>query len=104
MTGFANFLYRANLSDMETCYKVFSRDAVQGLRLGSRGFGFDPEITAFFLKRGVRIAEVPISYRPRSREEGKKIRWTDFFVVLATLLRHRCARVNQVPSPDRSGR
>ena len=68
-----NILYNATLTDMETCYKVFKADVVDGLTLKSRGFEFEPEVTSKILKRGYRIYEVPISYFGREFDEGKKI-------------------------------
>jgi len=65
LTLFTNILFDTILSDMETCYKVFTREVAQQLRLKSPGWGFDPEITAKILKRGYRIYEVPISYNGR---------------------------------------
>ncbi len=86
LTLIANILYNTTLTDMETCYKVFRRSCVANLKLKSDGWGFDPEITAHFLKKRLRIVEVPISYYGRTYEEGKKIRWIHGMVVLATLL------------------
>lgn len=86
LTLIANVLFNTTLTDMETCYKVFKRDCIDGLKLKSNGWGFDPEITAFFLKKGFRIIEVPISYYGRTYEEGKKIRWVHGITVLITLL------------------
>ena len=89
LTLVANVLFDTILSDMETCYKVFTREVAGKLRLQSRGWGFDPEITAKILKRGYRIYEVPISYNGREFVEGKKLRWYDGFLVLWTLLKYR---------------
>jgi glycosyltransferase involved in cell wall biosynthesis len=89
LTLCANVLFDTILSDMETCYKVFTRPVAEQLHLKSRGWGFDPEITAKILKRGYRIYEVPISYNGREFTEGKKISWRDGFVVLWTLLKYR---------------
>lgn len=89
LTLFANILYDTILSDMETCYKVFTREVAQQLRLNSHGWGFDPEITAKILKRGYRIYEVPISYTGREFDEGKKISWRDGLTVAWTLLKYR---------------
>lgn len=86
LTLFANVLFNSTLSDMETCYKVFKKECISGLKLRSNGWGFDPEITAHFLKNNYRVVEVPISYFGRTYEEGKKIRWKHGFTVLATLL------------------
>lgn len=86
LTLIANLLYNTTLTDMETCYKVFRRECVKDLKLKSNGWGFDPEITAHFLKKNYRIVEVPISYYGRTYEEGKKIHWVHGFVVLFTLI------------------
>ena len=92
LTMATNFLYNTILSDMETGYKVFTREVAEQLDLQSSGWGFDPEITAQILKRGYRIYEVPISYTGREFEEGKKISWRDGLTVLWTLLKYRFAR------------
>ncbi len=92
LTLVTNLLYNTTLSDMETCYKVFTREIADQLHLKALGWGFDPEITAQILKRGHRIYEVPISYTGREFEEGKKISWRDAFVVLWTLLRYRLSK------------
>lgn len=89
LTLLCNALFDTTLTDMETCYKVFTIDVARRLHLREPRWGFDPEITARILKMGHRIYEVPISYAGREFNEGKKISWRDGFVVLATLLRHR---------------
>lgn len=89
LTLFTNLLFDTILSDMETCYKVFTRPVAQQLHLKSHGWGFDPEITAKILKRGYRIYEVPISYTGREYNEGKKISWRDGLTVMWTLLKYR---------------
>jgi glycosyltransferase involved in cell wall biosynthesis len=89
LTLFANILFDTILSDMETCYKVFTCEVARQLHVTSRGWGFDPEITAKILKRGYRIYEVPISYTGREFSEGKKIHWRDGLTVLWTLLKYR---------------
>jgi glycosyltransferase involved in cell wall biosynthesis len=85
----ADVLYNTTLFDIETCYEVFRAECMKGIRLKCDRFGFDPEITAKFLKRKYRIVEVPITYYGRDCSEGKKIRWRDGFVVLGALLRFR---------------
>lgn len=70
----ANILYNTILTDIETCYKAFKREVIQGIPLRSKGFDFEAEVTAKVLKRGYRIWEVPISYNGREYDEGKKIR------------------------------
>ena len=89
ITLLSNMFTNLNLTDMETCYKVFTREVAQQLRLKSPGWGFDPEITAKILKRGYRIYEVPISYNGREYDEGKKISWRDGLTVMWTLLKYR---------------
>jgi glycosyltransferase involved in cell wall biosynthesis len=89
LTLVTNILYNTILTDMETCYKVFTREVAERLDLRAPGWGFDPEITAQILKRGYRIYEVPISYTGREFEEGKKISWRDGLTVLWTLLKYR---------------
>lgn len=61
------------ITDMETCYKLFPRNALKGVRMNAKGFEFEPEITAKLLKRGFKILEIPIQVKPRGYEEGKKI-------------------------------
>jgi len=89
LTLMTNILYNTTLSDMETCYKVFTREVAGKLQLKSPCWGFDPEITAQILRKGYRIYEVPISYTGREFYEGKKVSWRDGFVVLWTLLKYR---------------
>jgi len=89
LTLVTNILYNTILSDMETGYKVFTREVADRLQLRSSGWGFDPEITAQILRTGHRIYEVPISYTGREFYEGKKISWKDGFTVLWTLLKCR---------------
>ncbi|HEX8969608.1 MAG TPA: glycosyltransferase family 2 protein [Chloroflexota bacterium] len=89
LTLLCNALFDTTLTDMETCYKVFTIDIARQLKLREPRWGFDPEITARVLKMGHRIYEVPISYAGREFDEGKKISWRDGFVVLLTLLRYR---------------
>jgi glycosyltransferase involved in cell wall biosynthesis len=90
LTLITNILFDTTLTDMETCYKVFTRDIADRLRLRSDRWGFDPEITAKILRMGHRIYEVPISYAGREHWEGKKIvAWKDGPRVLLTLLRYR---------------
>ena len=89
LTLATNILYNAILSDMETCYKVFRAEVVRDMRIRSRRFDFEPEITAKVLKKGIRIYEVPISYNGREWDEGKKIKWTDAPIALWTLLKYR---------------
>lgn len=82
-------LYGTKVTDMETCYKVFAADIVKNIELKAKRFDFEPEITAKIIKKGHKIIEVPISYRPRSVEEGKKIGWKDGVQAIFCLLKHR---------------
>ena len=84
-----NLLYGSILTDIETCYKLFKTGVLKKIRLESKGFGFEPEITAKLLKRKLFIYEVPISYHPRSFAEGKKIKWKDGIISLYILIKLR---------------
>jgi glycosyltransferase involved in cell wall biosynthesis len=84
-----NVLYNSTLSDMETCYKLFDRRVLDGIRLQADRFDFEPEFTAKVLRRGIRIYEVPISYAGREPNEGKKITWHDGVIALWTLVKFR---------------
>lgn len=89
LSVFANLLYGGKLTDIATGYKVVRAPLLRELGLSADGFEFCPEVTARLLRRGVRICEVPVTYRPRTRAEGKKIRARDGWVAIATLLRLR---------------
>ena len=77
LTFLSNLFTNLNLTDMETCYKVFTREALAGIVIREKRFGFEPEITAKVAKKKLRIYEVPISYYGRTYEQGKKINWQD---------------------------
>jgi glycosyltransferase involved in cell wall biosynthesis len=89
LTTTTNLLYRTKLTDMETAYKVFTREAADRLHLEANRFEIEPELTAQFAKLGYDIVEVPITYRPRTHLEGKKIKWKDGVKALWTLAKHR---------------
>jgi glycosyltransferase involved in cell wall biosynthesis len=89
LTFATNLLYNTILSDMETGYKVFRREALQGVKLRANRFDFEPEFTAKILKRKERIFEVPISFNPRNYEDGKKIKMKDAFSAIWALLKYR---------------
>ena len=89
LTLASNMCTNLNLTDMETCYKMFRREVVQSMTIESRRFGIEPEITAKVARRGCRVYEVPISYHGRTYEEGKKIGWKDAISALWTILKHR---------------
>jgi glycosyltransferase involved in cell wall biosynthesis len=88
LTLLSNMATNINLTDMETCYKVFRREIVQKITIEESRFGFEPEITAKVAKMGVRIFEVPISYYGRTYDEGKKIGWRDGFSALRCILKY----------------
>jgi dolichol-phosphate hexosyltransferase len=92
ITLVANVLYNSYISDLETCYKLMPADLYRELQISSAGFGMEAEITGKLLRRGVRPFEVPISYRARTREEGKKITWKDGVEAVAILARIRVGK------------
>jgi glycosyltransferase involved in cell wall biosynthesis len=89
LTFMTNILYDTILSDMETGYKVFRREVIDGMTLHASRFDFEPEFTAKVLKRHYRIYEVPISFNPRDYSQGKKIKLHDAFEAVWTLLKYR---------------
>jgi len=89
LTLLSDIFTNLKLTDMETCYKVFRREVLQGISLKSDRFGFEPEITAKVAKGNWRIYEVPISYAGRTYEEGKKITWKDGIQALWCIIRYR---------------
>jgi glycosyltransferase involved in cell wall biosynthesis len=93
LTMLSNFFTNLNLTDMETCYKVFRREVIQGINLKSNRFGFEPEVTAKVAKKRPdggrwRVYEIPISYSGRTYEEGKKIGLKDAFTALYCIVRY----------------
>jgi glycosyltransferase involved in cell wall biosynthesis len=89
LTFLSNMATNLNLTDMETCYKLFRREVIQSLTLREKRFGFEPEVTAKVAKiPGIRIYEVGISYYGRTFEEGKKIGWRDGFRALYCIIRY----------------
>jgi glycosyltransferase involved in cell wall biosynthesis len=89
LTTLSNMLTNLNLTDMETCYKVFRSHIVKGIELKENRFGFEPEVTAKISKiKGIRIYEVGISYYGRTYEEGKKIGWKDGFRAIYCILKY----------------
>lgn len=89
LTALSNALTNLNLTDMETCYKIFRRDIIQNLQLTERRFGFEPEVTARISRiPKIRIYEVGISYYGRTYEEGKKIGWKDGFRAIYCILKY----------------
>ena len=92
LTLLTNLLFGGRLTDMETCYKVFRASILPTLELKALRFEIEPELAASFLLGGWRVVEVPVVYRPRTAQEGKKIHWTDGFDAVKTLLKMRFRR------------
>jgi len=88
LTTLSNMATDLNLSDMETCYKVFRREIIQAISIEENRFGFEPEITAKVARAGARIYEVPISYYGRTYAEGKKINWRDGIRALVCIFKY----------------
>ncbi len=88
LTLLSNMLTDLNLTDMETCYKVFTSEVLERIHFESDRFGFEPEFTARIARANFRIYEVPISYHGRTYEEGKKIGWKDGFAAIWTILKY----------------
>lgn len=82
-------LFRQKLTDEPTCYKMFDATVLKSVPLSSDRFGFCPEVTSKLLRKGYRIKEVPINYYPRSKKEGKKIKWRDGIEAICILIRYR---------------
>jgi len=95
LTTLSNMFTNLNLTDMETCYKLFRADLLKALTLREKRFGFEPEVTAKIARvKGVRIYEVGISYYGRTYEEGKKIGWKDGFRAIWCILKYGLLRLN----------
>jgi len=104
LTHLTNLLYGAGIHDEATCYKVIRRSLLTQIRLECRRFEFCPEVTAKLCRLGEKIAEVPVAYHPRSAMEGKKIRHSDGWLAIWTLIRYRFASRKHWshPTPDRT--
>ena len=88
LTDFSNMFTNLNLTDMETCYKLFKREILEKIKLTENRFGFEPEITAKIARLKCRICEVGIAYYGRTYEEGKKINWKDGFRAIFVILKY----------------
>jgi len=94
LTFLSNMFTNLNLTDMETCYKMFKTDIIQNIKLKEKRFGFEPEVTAKVSRvPNVRIYEVGISYYGRTYEEGKKIGWKDGFRAIYCILKYGALRI-----------
>lgn len=94
LAGYTNLLYGSSLTDMATSYKLVRTSIVKSLNMRCVGFEFDPELTGKILRLGYRIIEVPISYEPRTTEQGKKITWWDGFRFMYFLTKFRVQRAD----------
>ena len=88
LTTFSNMFTNLNLTDMETCYKVFKRDVINNIKIKENRFGFEPEITIKIAQQKCRIYEVGISYYGRDYSEGKKIGWKDGFRAFYVIVKY----------------
>ncbi len=89
LTWLVNFLYNIKISDEATGYKLFKKEIIDSIELEAKGFEFCPEITAKIAKKGIKIYEVPINYNPRTKDEGKKIKWKDGVKAVWTLIKYK---------------
>ena len=89
LTYITNLFYNTNITDMETGYKVFRKEVIDKIKLKAKRFDFEPEITAKILKKGYKICEVPITFKARKFDEGKKITWRDGIKALFYLIKYR---------------
>ena len=92
LTLVTKILFNQKITDMETCYKMATRDVFKKIRIESNRFDFEPEITAKIIKKGYKIVEIPISYNCRSFEEGKKINWRDGIIAIYKLFKYRFSK------------
>ena len=100
LTLLSNALTNMNMTDMETCYKVFRREILQSIPIEENRFGFEPEITVKIAKRRLRVYEIGISYWGRTYEEGKKIGWKDGFRALWCLLKYTLKEPRPSTQPE----
>ena len=102
LTGTTNLLFGSSITDMETCYKIMRADVAHSLRLDANRFDIEPQITARLLRGGHRIHELPVTFDPRSRAQGKKIGWRDGVRAIEVLVRERLRSAHptsQAPNP-----
>ena len=89
ITFATNILFNAHLTDEPTCYKVFDAKVIKSIHFNGNRFDWEPEVTAKICKSGYTILEVPITYKPRTFEQGKKINWKDGVQAIWTLVKYR---------------
>ena len=101
LTATTNILFGSSITDMETCYKIMRADVARSLKLDANRFDIEPQITARLLAGGYRIHELPVTFEPRSRAQGKKIGWRDGVRAIEVLVTERFKRANpRSPDPD----
>ncbi len=93
VTYLTNLLYKVRITDMETCYKLFKREVILNLKIESKHFDFEPEVTAKILKQKWRVVEVPISYKARGYKMGKKINFKDGIFAVYCLIKYKFVRI-----------
>jgi len=107
LTLMSNMVTNLNLTDMETCYKCFRKEVLEGLEIEERGFGVEPEITAKIARGGWRVYEIGVSYSGRTYAEGKKINWKDGIRALQCIVKYgivrRAISRPQIPAPSAEG-
>jgi glycosyltransferase involved in cell wall biosynthesis len=103
LTTLSNMLSNLNLTDMECCYKVFTREVAQRLNIIEPRFGLEPEMTAKVAKMNARLYEVPVSYAGRTYEEGKKITWKDGVSALRCILKYNLLAIKEQASAPSAG-
>ncbi len=96
ITFITNILYHLKITDVPTCYKMFKKQVIDQIKLDCIGFEFCPEVTAKVARLGYTIHEVPISYHPRSFDQGKKIKWKDGMIAIWTLLKYRFLPIHKI--------
>ncbi len=89
LTSFSNMMTGLNVTDVETCYKTFSKDAIKSIQLVEHNFGFEPEVTGKIAQKGYSIKEVPVEYYPRPTSEGKKVKFRHGFLTLYCIVKYR---------------
>jgi dolichol-phosphate mannosyltransferase len=89
VTFMTNLLFFSRLTDEPTCYKTFKASVIKKIKIEHNRFEWEPEVTAKILKKGIKILEVPISYIPRTKKQGKKINWKDGILAIWTLFKYR---------------
>jgi dolichol-phosphate mannosyltransferase len=96
LSWITNLIYGSNITDEPTCYKMFRSSLIKKIKLNCSGFEFCPEVTAKVLRLGHNIEEIPISYTPRSKKDGKKIKWRDGVIAIWVLVKYKFVRLHKL--------